>query len=47
MKAEDKKCGNCKNYDSDICYCPLYPGEEKFEEDFCDDGWEDDNEGGE
>jgi len=34
-------CGNCKNHDSDNSYCPLYPDEEKYEEDTCDDGWED------
>ena len=44
--SEEQKCGNCKNWDSDMLYCPLYPDEETFEEDTCDDGWEDDNEGG-
>lgn len=34
-------CGNCKNHDPDNSYCPLYPDEEKYEEDSCDDGWED------
>ena len=33
-------CGNCKNHDRDNSYCPLYPDEEKYEEDTCDDGWE-------
>ena len=41
-KGEDDRhiCGTCKKYDSDICYCPLYG--EKYEEDTCDDGWEED-----
>lgn len=42
VKEEDKRCGNCKHWDSDMCYCPLHPEEEKWEEDYCDD-WEDDN----
>ncbi len=36
---EDKHiCGFCKHYDPDNCYCPYYG--EKYEEDCCDDGWE-------
>ena len=31
-------CGNCKRYDSDENYCPLYG--EVYEENTCDD-WED------
>ncbi len=35
-------CGTCKKYDPDECYCPLYG--EKYEEDTCDDDWEEDEE---
>lgn len=36
---DDRKiCGTCKNYDPDLCYCPLWG--EKYEEDTCDD-WTD------
>ena len=41
----DKICGNCKHWDSDMSYCPE-KGETMYELDCCDDGWEDDNDGG-
>jgi len=36
-------CGTCKHYDSDISYCPLHPEEEKWEEDYCDGDWEEED----
>lgn len=38
MQEAKRICGFCKHYDSDNSYCP-YEGE-KYEEDTCDDGWE-------
>ena len=38
-------CGNCKYYDSDLCYCEARGEFELYEQDTCD-GWTDDNEKG-
>lgn len=44
MKEEDKRCGNCKHWDSDMSWCPE-AGKTMYEMDCCDDGWRDDNDG--
>jgi len=36
-------CGNCKYYNSDLCYCEARDEFDLYEQDICD-SWEDDNE---